>query len=68
MSPDRSDSVLRSDPDAAVVAAVDVSPCTAVEVAWDAAACGLAVADVPVVVCGAGGNGGSVVADADAPA
>ena len=68
MIPARSDSVLRSDPDAAVVAAVDVSPCSAVGIAWDAAACVLVAADGPVVVCGAGVNGGSVVADADAPA
>jgi hypothetical protein len=39
-----------------------------VEVSWDAAVCVLAAADAPVVVCGAGVNGGSVVADADAPA
>ena len=50
------------------VAAGDVSPCTAVEASWDAAVCALAAADVPFVVCGAGVNGVSVVADADVPA
>src|ERR1700759_2994257 len=54
--------------DVALVAAVAASPCTAVEVSWDAAACVLPAADAPVVVRGAGVNGGSVVADADAPA
>jgi hypothetical protein len=68
MIPDRSDSVSSTDAGVAVVAAVDVSPCTAVAVSWDAAACVLAAADVPLVVCGAGVNGVSVVADADAPA
>jgi hypothetical protein len=51
-----------------LVAAVDASPCSAVEVSWDAAVCVLAVADVPFVVCGAGVNGVSVVADAEVPA
>src|ERR1700691_5059314 len=68
MIPARSDSVLSADADVALVAAVDVSPGSAAEVAWDAAACVLAAADEPVVVCGAGVNGVSVVADADAPA
>ena len=52
----------------AVPVDVDVSPCSAVEASWDAAACVLPAADAPVVLRGAGVNGGSVVADAEAPA